>query len=76
MAVLTLLFLCDTELTAKEIQDAFSLSKGGVSQLLKDLEEWRVLKDEDARKALWFSPGYKPFRNDCLAFSKTRTHGA
>ena len=40
----TLLFLRDTELTAKEIQDAFSLSKGGVSQLLKDLEEWRVVK--------------------------------
>ena len=42
----TLLYLRDASMSAKDIQNAFALSKGGVSQLLKDLEQWRVVRRE------------------------------
>ena len=68
----TLLFLRDTELTAKEIQDAFSLSKGGVSQLLKDLEEWRVVKRQKmhGKRAMVFVANTNLLEMIALVFQK------
>ena len=68
----TLLFLRDTELTAKEIQEAFSLSKGGVSQLLKDLEEWRVVKRQKmpGKRAMVFVANTNLLEMIALVFQK------
>ena len=68
----TLLFLRDTQLTAKEIQEAFSLSKGGVSQLLKDLEEWRVVKRQKVigQRAMVFAANTNLLEMIALVFQK------
>ncbi len=41
--VWALLYLRDVALTAAEIEDQLSLSKGGVSMLVRDLERWSVI---------------------------------
>ena len=68
----TLLYLRDAQLTAKEIQDAFSLSKGGVSQLLKDLEEWRVVKrlSVEGKRAMVFAANTNLLEMIALVFQK------
>ena len=68
----TLLFLRDAHLTAKEIQEAFSLSKGGVSQLLKDLEEWQVVKRQKmpGQRAMVFVANTNLLEMIALVFQK------
>ncbi len=68
----TLLFLRDAQLTAKEIQEAFSLSKGGASQLLKDLEEWQVVKRQKVpdRRAMVFIANTNLLEMIALVFQK------
>ncbi len=52
--VWALLYLRDVALTAAEIEAELSLSKGGVSMLLKDLERWGVaLRVRGPQDAAW-----------------------
>jgi HTH-type transcriptional regulator, glycine betaine synthesis regulator len=52
--VWALLFLRDVALTAAEIEAELSLSKGGVSMLLRDLERWGVvLRVRSPHDAAW-----------------------
>lgn len=52
--VWALLYLRDVALTAAEIEVELSLSKGGVSMLLKDLERWGVaLRVRGPQDAAW-----------------------
>ncbi|MBL90402.1 MAG: hypothetical protein CMH56_01130 [Myxococcales bacterium] len=68
----TVLYLRDLPMTAKEIQNAFSMSKGGVSQLLKDLEEWRVVQRHsvEGQRAMVFSANTNLLEMIALVFQK------
>ena len=68
----TVLYLRDLPMTAKDIQNAFSMSKGGVSQLLKDLEEWRVVQRQrvEGQRAMVFSANTNLLEMIALVFQK------